>query len=102
MTGLALPLLDGRVRIVPAASYRAGFEAEGRTLGDFLGWVARETGWQVRFAEPAAASVYEATVLHGSIGGVPPDRAPGVVLPGAGLGHRLEDGVLWIEPRIPN
>ena len=73
------------------------FDLEGRTLGEFLDWVARETGWHVRFADPALEREVAGLVGHGSIAGTRADQAPDLVLPGFGLRHRIEDGTLWIE-----
>ncbi|MEA2599075.1 MAG: transrane sensor [Acidobacteriota bacterium] len=76
-----------------------GFEIEGRSLREFLDWVSRETGWQIVFADPELARSAGDTVLHGSLGGLRPDRAPFAVLPGAGLEGKLEDGKLVIRRR---
>ncbi len=73
------------------------FELEGQTLGEFLRWVSRETGWRTRFADLALEREVTDTVAHGSIAGVRPDHAPDLVLPGYGLRYRLEDGTLVIE-----
>lgn len=78
----------------------APFPIEGRSLGEFLNWVARETGWQVRFADAELADAAEPIRLHGAIGSLRPDQAPFAVLPGAGLEGRLEGGVLVIG-RLP-
>jgi hypothetical protein len=75
------------------------FEIEGRRLGEFLDWVARETGWTLRFAEDASAVNASDIVLHGSFGDLPPDQAPFVVLPGARLDAVLEHGTLIIRRR---
>ncbi len=74
------------------------FELEGRTLGEFLDWVVRETGWQLRFGDEATARLAPATVLHGTAAGMAPDEAPAAILPTCGLSSRLEDGVLVVEP----
>ncbi len=73
------------------------FELEGRTLGEFLDWVAQETGWRTRFADPALERELTDTVVHGSIAGARPDQAPDLVLPGFGLRYLIEDGTLLIE-----
>ncbi len=73
------------------------FELEGRTLGEFLEWVARETGWRPRFADANLEREVMGTVVHGSITGVRPDQAPDLVLPSSGLQYRLEDGTMVIE-----
>jgi ferric-dicitrate binding protein FerR (iron transport regulator) len=74
-----------------------GFAIEGRTLADFLDWVARESGWRLRYADPGLAADAEEIVLHGDLGTLRPDEAPFVVLPGAGLDGRLADGVLIVS-----
>lgn len=73
------------------------FEIEGRTLQELLDHVARETGWQVRFADPELAGSAREIVLHGGIGNLRPDQAPFAVLPGAGLEGELVEGVLVIR-----
>jgi len=77
------------------------FDLEGRSLEAFLGWVARETGWRVRFEEPSIAASAPSLILHGSIEGLRPDEAPAAVLPTCGLRHRVEDGTLTIG-RLPD
>lgn len=74
------------------------FELEGRTLTEFLEWVTRETGREIRYADPKLEEVAQSIVLHGSMGDVTPSQAPDVVLPGAGLEHRVEEGVLIVGP----
>jgi FecR protein len=73
------------------------FEIEGLTLRRFIERVARETGWTVRYADPGLAAEAETIVLHGALGRVPPDQAPEVVLPGAGLRHEVVGGTLVIR-----
>lgn len=76
-----------------------GFDIEGRTLGEFLDWVSRETGWRVRYADAELADSAAKIVLHGGIGDLRADRAPFAVLPGAGLEGKLEGGTLVIRRR---
>ncbi|MFA6956114.1 MAG: FecR domain-containing protein [Thermoanaerobaculia bacterium] len=73
------------------------YEIEGRTLSEFLAWVARETGWTVRFSDPAIESRARVIVLHGTIEGTRPDEAPFAVLAGSGLEGKLADGVLEVR-----
>ncbi|MCP4660442.1 MAG: FecR domain-containing protein [bacterium] len=75
------------------------FDIEGRTLREFLGWVSRETGWRLRFHDPAVAAGTASVILSGSIEGLTPADALAVVLPTSGLRHRVAEGVLIIEPR---
>lgn len=77
-----------------------GFAIEGRTLGELLDWVTRETGWQVRFADPAQTAAAREIVLHGNLAGLHADEAPFAVLPGAGLEGELKDGVLTIRRTV--
>lgn len=73
------------------------FELEGATLAGYLDWLARETGWRIRYGDRELSGEAEEITLHGSLEGLRPDETPAAVLPGAGLGHRLESGTLWIE-----
>jgi ferric-dicitrate binding protein FerR (iron transport regulator) len=73
------------------------FEMEGRTLHEYLDWLARETGWRVEFADPAIVREASTVVLHGSVADLRPDETPAAVLPTCGLRHRLTDGTLLIE-----
>lgn len=75
----------------------AGFEVEGRNLEEFLAWVSRETGWQVRYEEGALTSPASGIVLHGAIGNLRPDQAPFAVLPGAGLEGELAGDTLIVR-----
>lgn len=77
-----------------------GFAIEGRSLGEFLDWVSRETGWRIVLDEGVPDSAAE-TVLHGGLGELRPDEAPFAVLPGAGLEGELEDGTLTVRLRSP-
>jgi len=72
-------------------SIAPSFEADGSTLGEFLGWVSRETGRQVRFADPDLAATAPELVLGGVVEELSPEQALFAVLPTCGLEHRLED-----------
>jgi ferric-dicitrate binding protein FerR (iron transport regulator) len=76
-----------------------GFDIEGRTLGEFLAWTSRETGWKIVFADAGLADSAGEIVLHGGIGELRPDQAPFAVLPGAGLEGEIEDGTLIVRRR---
>lgn len=73
------------------------FALEGASLESFLSWVASETGWTIRYADPAVAARAATITLHGSIEEFDPASAPAVVLPSVGLQARLEEGVLVVE-----
>ena len=97
---------NGRIerRVVPvhgadwawAAALAPPFDLEGRSLRDFVDWIAGENGWQVHFADAAVERKSRTTTLHGSIKDLTPEEALSAVLPASGVGHRLETGVLWI------
>ena len=102
---------DGSVARAPAAAHGAewswvlaaapSFDPEGRTLGEFLDWVARETGWSTRFADPELENEARTAKIHGSLAGLTPDQAPDLVLPSSGLRYHLEDGTMVIERAAP-
>jgi hypothetical protein len=73
------------------------FKLDGRTAGDLLRWVSRESGLELRWAEPRLAKLAERTILHGDISGVRPDEAPAVVLPTCGFASKVDGGHLLIE-----
>ena len=74
------------------------FVLAGRTLGEFLDWVSRESGYTVTFAGQAAAAA-ATTRLEGSIDGLTPDEALDVVLPSTGLDYRLVNGQVIVRAR---
>jgi FecR protein len=75
----------------------AGFSLEGRTMEEFLLWVARETGWEIRYEETGLAALAKTIVLHGGLATLRADEAPFVVLPGAGWACERVGGVLRIR-----
>ncbi len=72
-------------------------QIEGLTLEEVLARVVRETGWTVRYEDPRVAASTGEIVVHGDVGHLAPDQALEVVLPGAGLDHRVVDGVLILK-----
>ncbi len=75
------------------------YDYDGESVGNFLDWLAREGGWEVRFADAIVASKVEHTTIRGSIVGLMPVEALDIVLAASGLGYRLEDDVLFIVER---
>jgi ferric-dicitrate binding protein FerR (iron transport regulator) len=69
---------------------------DGLTLDQVLAGVARETGWTIDYEDEALAASAASIRVHGPAGGLAPDQALDVVLPGAGLSHRVVDGRLFI------
>jgi ferric-dicitrate binding protein FerR (iron transport regulator) len=72
------------------------FEIEGRTLGEFLGWLSRESGWRLQYDTPALGERAAEIILHGSIAGLSAEEAVDVIVAGSALSYRLEEGVLTI------
>lgn len=52
-----------------AAATGPRFDIENRPLSEFLAWLAREHGWQLRYADAATESRARAIRLHGSLSG---------------------------------
>ena len=71
-------------------------DIEGRSLGTFLDWVARETGWQVRYADESLEQSARAIRLHGTIEGLRPDESLRIILQGSGLDYRSENGAVVV------
>jgi ferric-dicitrate binding protein FerR (iron transport regulator) len=72
------------------------YSLSGSSVASFLRWVQRETGYELRWAEPTMAGRAEKIILQGDITGIRPDQAAELVLPTCGLGHHLEEGVLTV------
>jgi len=71
-------------------------EIEGRSLGEFLDWVARERGLRLQYVD-GLSSRAPAIVLSGSVAGMTLDDATTAVLATCGLTGRREPGVLVVE-----
>lgn len=72
------------------------FALEGTSLEDFLAQVTREKGWTLRFDDSVDVDTASTIVLEGPALHMKPEQALRTVLPTCGLGHRTEDGTLWI------
>jgi ferric-dicitrate binding protein FerR (iron transport regulator) len=70
------------------------FHLQGRTLGEFLTWVGRETGRQVRWQEPGREAAKSGHLVHGSLDGMTPDESLAAVLPTVGLAQRVEGSAI--------
>ena len=89
----------GSISVAPAQTYGADwdwisraappFAIEGSTLESFLGWIERESGRSLMFENPDVRRRAASARLHGSIDGLTPEEALEVVLPAAGLSHRI-------------
>jgi ferric-dicitrate binding protein FerR (iron transport regulator) len=75
-------------------------DRDGAPLSEFLAWVARETGRDVRYAPPELADRAKITMLHGHVEGLRPLDALAVMLATTDFEHSLDDdGTILIKPR---
>ena len=80
---------DWVARTMPAA------DVDGRTLSEFLDWVSRELGLELRFEGDAEVVAHEA-ILRGTVDTLPED-ALRLRLATAALDWRIEEGVIYIS-----
>jgi hypothetical protein len=76
------------------------FEVAGRSIAEILDWVARETGWTVRYEDAALAEAAHGMIQESSRAlttTLRPDQAHSALLPGANLEGELEAGVLTVR-----
>lgn len=82
-----------------AATTAPAFDIENRPLSEFLAWLAREHGWQLRYADAATQSQVQDIRLHGSM----PGRDAAAMLERAsmitGMPLALKDGALLVGTR---
>lgn len=72
-------------------------EIEGRSLREFLEWIARERGWRLMFETREAEALSRTVKLHGSVRGLSQDEALRSVLLSSGFRHDLVGGQLIIR-----
>jgi FecR protein len=75
------------------------YDIEDRPLGDFLTWVARETGRRIDFADDRAREVANRTRLHGSVQGLAPLDALDRVLSTTSLRFELHGDTIRVSSR---
>lgn len=78
------------------AATAPAFDIENRPLSELLAWLAREHGWQLRFADAATQSRAQAIRLHGSMSDL---DAAGMVARASlitGVPLSLSEGALWV------
>jgi ferric-dicitrate binding protein FerR (iron transport regulator) len=72
-------------------------EIEGRSLREFLDWMARERGLALRFGDGGVAAAVPTIRLNGSIAGMTLDQALESVLLTCRMRHRVEADLLVVE-----
>ncbi len=75
-------------------------DLDGKSLAEALRWMARETGWQIDFAQPDLAQRVEGIIVHGAVQDLRPTEVPEVLLPSSGLYSALHQGVLRVCSRL--
>lgn len=78
------------------------FQAEGRTLGEFLDWLCHEGGWTLRYADGDLADLAASATLSGDTESLTPLQAAQVWLQASGLEHRFEDGTFVVDSGSPD
>jgi ferric-dicitrate binding protein FerR (iron transport regulator) len=77
------------------------FDIENRLLAEFLAWIAREHGWQLRYADAGAQARAQDVRLHGSLEGLDADGMIERVALITGTRLALSDGALIIGGAAP-
>ncbi len=76
------------------------FDIENRPLSEFLAWVAREHGWQLRFGAGDLQSRAQDIRLHGSMDGLDAAGMLERVSLITGVPLVARDGVLWVGAAV--
>jgi len=79
-----------------SAGIAPALEIENRPLAEFITWMAREHGWQVRYAEEALQSRAFDIRLHGSLEQLDSAAMLERVALVTGVPLAARDGVLWV------
>ena len=77
-------------------------ELEGLSAHEFLDWAARESGWELRFADQDLERSAESIVLSGSTEGLTIQQALDAVLPTCRMAHQVHEGVLLVRRLAPS
>lgn len=78
-----------------------GIALEGLRLADFLDWVARAIGREVRYDRPETEREAQEVVLHGSVSGLTPEQALAAVLATTRVRASVADGVIAVTGSTP-
>jgi ferric-dicitrate binding protein FerR (iron transport regulator) len=79
-----------------AADVMPVLEIENRPFGEFLAWLVREQGWQLRYASDALQQQANEIRLHGSVEGLDLPAMLERVSLVTGIPLEERDGVLWV------
>lgn len=81
-----------------ASTMAAPIDIDNRPLIEFLTWIAREHGWQLRYAGADEERAVQSIRLHGSAKGATPLDTLRRVSLVTGLSMHVENGVLLVGP----
>jgi hypothetical protein len=73
------------------------FAIEQRTLAEFLVWISRETGREIKYASPALRDSAAQIVLRGSIVGLRPDAALAAVMATTPLRYTADRSLISVQ-----
>jgi hypothetical protein len=79
-----------------AAAIAPGLDVENRPLAEFLAWIAREHGWQLRYADGTQQTRAQSVRLHGSLEGLEANTMIERVSLITGIPLALRDGTLTV------
>jgi hypothetical protein len=79
------------------AKMTPNFEIDNRPLGEFLAWVARESGRELILADDHARQQAAAIRLHGSVRGLTPMQALSAVMATTDLRYDLPNGQIRVS-----
>jgi transmembrane sensor len=79
-----------------SAAIAPALEIENRPLAEFLAWMAREHGWQIRYGDEGLQQRTLEIRLHGSLDRLDGDAMLERVALVTGVPLRARDGVLWV------
>lgn len=79
-----------------AAAIAPAFDVENRPLAEFLAWIAREHGWQLRYGDATLQSRAQAVRLHGSLDGLEATAMIERVSLITGIPMTVRDGALTV------
>jgi len=79
-----------------SAGIAPALDIENRPLAEFVTWMARENGWQVRYGDEALQQRAFGIRLHGSLDRLDRDAMLERVALVTGVQMRARDGVLWV------
>jgi len=82
-----------------AGEVSPGWISDGRSIADFLQWVARESGRSIRYVTPQAEELAAETILHGDVT-MEPMQALTAMLQASDLVPEISNGTIMVRGRF--